>query len=114
MYHRECFEAYSREKIATKNFPLRCPNGDCNIELLPEEVNEYLSKELREKYDEFVFQNYVEKNMGDTSWCPTPGCQAVFTFDAALDNYKCPSCQKHYCLACKCEMHTGMSCKDYQ
>lgn len=52
--------------------------------------------------------------MEDTSWCPTPGCSAVFTFDAALTDYKCPACKKYYCLACKCEFHTGLSCQDYK
>jgi len=61
-----------------------------------------------------MFQVYVEHNTGDTSWCPTPGCQAVFAFDEALTNYKCPTCKKHYCLRCKCEMHTGVSCEEYR
>lgn len=61
-----------------------------------------------------MFQNYVEDHMRDTSWCPTPGCKAVFTFDEGLDNYKCPSCKKHYCLNCKCEMHVGVTCEEYQ
>ena len=74
MYHRACFEGYSKEKISTKTFPLRCPAEECAVELLPEEVSEFLSRELREKYDEFTFQNYVERNTADTSWCPTPGC----------------------------------------
>lgn len=46
----------------------------------------------------------------DTSWCPTAGCTSVFSFDEALDNYKCPACKKHYCLRCKCDYHYGMSC----
>ena len=52
--------------------------------------------------------------MEDTSWCPTPGCRVVFAFDAALTEYKCPTCLKHYCLSCKCEFHTGVSCEDYK
>ena len=40
-------------------FPLLCPTEECGVELLIEEVNEYLSRELRDKYDEFVFHNYV-------------------------------------------------------
>lgn len=61
-----------------------------------------------------MFQVYVEHNNMDTQWCPTPGCQAVFAFDEALTNYKCPTCKKHYCLRCKCEMHTGLNCEEYR
>lgn len=56
----------------------------------------------------------MESNAKDTSWCPTPGCQAVFCFDAALDNYRCPSCKHHYCLRCKCEMHAELTCAEYR
>lgn len=47
---------------------------------------------------------------GATSWCPTAGCTAVFESDEALDNYRCPACRKHYCLKCRCQYHTGMTC----
>ena len=52
--------------------------------------------------------------MEDTSWCPTPGCSAVFAFDEALTEYRCPACKKNYCLRCKCEYHQNMSCKEYK
>ena len=61
-----------------------------------------------------MFHSYVEGNLENTSWCPTPGCSAVFAYEGGLDNYKCPACKKHYCLACKCEMHNGITCKEYQ
>lgn len=53
-------------------------------------------------------------NTGNISWCPTAGCTAVFEFDEALDNYRCPACKKHYCLKCRCQYHTGMSCAEYR
>jgi hypothetical protein len=31
MYHRACFEGYSKEKISTKAFPLRCPAEECSV-----------------------------------------------------------------------------------
>jgi hypothetical protein len=74
----------------------------------------YIDGELKEKYLKFTFNKYVESNTGSVSWCPTAGCTAVFEFDEALDNYRCPNCHKHYCLKCRCEYHTGMSCAEYK
>ena len=56
----------------------------------------------------------MEKNVGNTAWCPTAGCQAVFEFDEDLDNYRCPACKKHYCLRCRCDYHVGMTCAEYK
>lgn len=52
--------------------------------------------------------------MEDTSWCPTPGCSAVFTFDEQLTEYACPTCKNKYCLRCKCEFHTEFTCEEYK
>lgn len=56
----------------------------------------------------------MELNHASTAWCPTAGCTAVFSFDEELDNYKCPACQKHYCLRCRCDYHYGMTCAEYK
>lgn len=110
MFHRNCLSEYSKEKIINKLIPFNCPQEGCKAEITGEEVGEFLPKDLKEKYDDFAFHNYVDAHMDDTSWCPTPGCSAVFTFDAALTDYRCPACKKHYCLACKCEFHTNFTC----
>jgi hypothetical protein len=114
MLHRQCFNAYAKEKINNKQIPFGCPQEDCRYEIAAEEINTFLAKELREKYEDFGFHNYVEEHMLDTSWCPTPGCSAVYAFDEALTEYKCPACSKHYCLSCKCEFHTNLTCEDYK
>ena len=66
------------------------------------------------KYYEFTFHTYVEKNVGNTSWCPTPGCTSVFSYDNVLEEFRCPACKKNYCLKCKCDMHYGVTCAEYR
>lgn len=56
----------------------------------------------------------MEKNDKFVSWCPTPGCTAVFSHEGDLDNYRCPVCKKHYCLSCRCEYHRGQTCAEYR
>ena len=49
-----------------------------------------------------------------SSWCLTPDCPFVFTYDEDIKEYKCPVCKKHYCLNCKCIFHHGQSCGEYR
>jgi len=74
----------------------------------------YIDGELREKYEKFSFNKFIEGNVSNFSWCPTAGCSAVFEFDEALNKYRCPSCKKHYCLKCRCLYHVGMTCAEYR
>ena len=87
---------------------------DCGKVLETRDIFEHVNEELKEKYERFTFNKFVEKQGSTTAWCPTPGCPAAFEFDDQLDNYKCPACHKHYCLKCRVEYHKGMSCQEYR
>lgn len=111
---KACLNGFWKEKILAKSFPLVCPLEECARETEQKEIEEYLFKMLKEKYSEFTFQKYVDKNVKTTSWCPSPSCKAVFACDEGLTEYRCPACGGRFCLACKCEMHEGETCEDYQ
>lgn len=53
---------------------------------------------------------------GDSiSWCPTADCGYMFFYEKDDDpRFRCPECHKEYCLNCRAEWHTDMSCKEYQ
>ena len=53
---------------------------------------------------------------GDASWCPTPDCKYAFIYDPENDSkeFNCPRCSKHYCLKCRVEWHTDLSCEEYE
>lgn len=86
----------------------------CGRKLGVTDIYGYIEGDLKEKYQKFSFNKFVEQNNSSTAWCPTAGCPAVFCFDEQLDNYRCPACKKHYCLRCKCEYHSGMTCAEYR
>ena len=87
---------------------------ECKSYLTVNDVEAYVDADLMEKYYNFSLNKYVESGNNMTSWCPTAGCSAVFEYDEALDNYRCPVCRKHYCLMCRTDYHYGMTCAEYR
>lgn len=79
---------------------MKCTEEGCEKDIPLNDIQEYIPKELLDKYYEFSLHNLVDKNHG-MNWCPTPGCRAIFEAEANLEEYRCPSCGKEYCLKCR-------------
>ena len=95
-----------------KNFPILCPEEGCIHEISINDIQDYINPALKEKYFEFSFHMFVEKNSRNTHWCKTPGCNAIYQIeDKGCQTYKCPSCKKAYCLNCRLEEHKGLTCE---
>ena len=80
------------------------------------DIKDFLNPETQQKWEEYTFKAAVETNPEDYSFCPTPDCSYVFVWQAGQDTneFMCPVCAKRYCLNCRCEFHTGQTCKEYQ
>jgi hypothetical protein len=42
------------------------------------DIYPYIDGDLKQKYENFSFNKFVEKNNTSTAWCPTAGCPAAF------------------------------------
>ena len=60
-----------------KKLKVLCPEDGCNQEIGIQDLQEYIPKELLEKYYDFSLQDFVDKNKV-MNWCPTPGCKGIF------------------------------------
>ncbi|KAL4481839.1 hypothetical protein ABPG74_007928 [Tetrahymena malaccensis] len=114
IYHKVCLSKHCNTLINEKQFPINCPHFKCLIPLQQNEIKKILSEVDFEKYEKFTLQNYIDSNADEFSWCPTPNCQYAFVIDSNQTYLKCPSCEKSYCLTCKCDFHEGQTCKEYQ
>lgn len=79
-------------------------------EISLDDMQEYIDKELRDKYYEFSLHLYVDQN-STMCWCPTPGCSAIFSIETHSNSYNCPSCKKTYCSKCRSPPHEGLRCE---
>ena len=80
------------------------------------DVADILEDDEVTKFSEYSFKRLIELHPEDYSFCPTPGCDYIFLWDKDSDSndFTCPHCEKHYCLNCRCDFHTGISCEQYK
>jgi len=89
-------------------------NG-CRREIEPLVVQGKLDGEHAKKYWDVAFARNLKKPEVPYSWCPTQGCKYFYIAPKPLlMMFRCPLCQKHYCLNCRAEYHRGQTCDTYQ
>ena len=113
-FHKPCLKEYFLTAIKEKKFPIKCPSDDCQEEVCYQDLVEILDRDDLDKFISFTFNNYVDMNNDELSWCPTIDCKYVFALDKDMKEFLCPLCTKNYCLNCRVEFHKGMSCAEYK
>jgi len=114
VYHNGCLGNYAKVKIDDRSFPIKCPEDNCRKEVFPGDLYEVLNNTYMQRFEQYTFQSYVDKNLNEVSWCPTADCQNVFEKSDNIHEFKCDSCGIHYCLDCRVEFHKGQSCKEWR
>ena len=89
-----------------------CPDASCKAEISDLDLKELLSEEDYEKYSAFALNSAVAAQK-DLSWCPTADCSYAFVLDKDQTEFECPTCKKHYCMACRVPFHEGLSCETF-
>ena len=115
--HKKCFEKYVEINVNENTLPIHCPS--CNNDIEPNTIEECLknidpSHQLLKKYEKFNLEKLLINNKDEFSCCPTPGCEYIFFFDGSDPHFKCPLCNKDYCIKCQDEWHTGVNCDQYK
>ena len=77
IFHPQCLNGYLKAQIQSNELDMRCPEEKCKKKMPPQDICSYIDGTLRDKYEKFMFNKYVENN-SSMSWCPTAGCTAVF------------------------------------
>jgi len=117
-----CFEAHVRSKIEEAIVKIICPLGNCDNAVTDDEVEELVSEEIFEKYQQFkveIEQNPLIKTC--------PGCSRIHHHpdlagstteeenDERPEELKvtCSKCQLVWCFACQAPWHHGLTCKEF-
>ncbi len=59
---------YFKGEIDNRKFPIKCPGAECKDEIVVEDLNEVMSKEYIDKFWEYTFSNYVDKNTEEVNF----------------------------------------------
>ena len=116
VFHIECFGNYVRSAIDARQVSIKCPD-ECKQEVEVDDFYSHLDKVYIKKFEDYSLKYYVDMHLNEVSWCPTADCKYVFVLEKNENEnteFNCPLCQKHYCLACKCEFHQEQSCQEFR
>ena len=118
--HGSCFIDYIEEELNNNRFPIKCPfcqnekSHEINYKLVHDNLIINDKDKLAKKLDNISLNFLSENNPDEVSFCPTPGCSYMCFFDKNEFHLNCPLCKKSYCLQCKAEWHTDLTCQEYQ
>ena len=112
--HDKCFDDYIKSQVEQNNLPIKCPS--CGKEVHPNFIQDSLNsnQELLKKYFKFSMNKFLNEYNNEYSSCPTPGCEYAFFFNQGEYHFRCPLCNKEYCLNCKDEWHKNLTCEEYR
>ena len=112
--HDKCFDDYIKSQVEQNNLPIKCPS--CGKEVHPNFIQDSLNsnQELLKKYFKFSMNKFLNEYNNEYSSCPTPGCEYAFFFNQGEYHFRCPLCNKEYCLNCKDEWHRNLTCQQYR
>eukprot|EP01125_Pyxidicula_operculata_P012128 TRINITY_DN397_c2_g1_i7.p1 TRINITY_DN397_c2_g1~~TRINITY_DN397_c2_g1_i7.p1 ORF type:complete len:558 (+),score=140.50 TRINITY_DN397_c2_g1_i7:117-1790(+) len=112
-YCRDCLKIYYESEINEKRLPIKCPK--CKTDVTDLDLQLILEPKLIEKYEKFSLEAVLEKNPNMFVNCLTTDCEyKVFRDTKDSPDFKCPLCQKRYCLNCRVPYHSGFNCEQYQ
>lgn len=114
LLHAACILDHIKFQVQSMIFPATCPLSNCRIEISTLDLQERLSPDDLALYEQNSFRYYVEKHTGDMLSCPTPDCSYVFSWSGESSEFRCPLCNKSYCLTCRTEWHTHLTCEQLQ
>ena len=116
VFHSACIKQYIEMKVKDRAYPILCPDTTCKLPLSNYDIQFLLDPNVLNEYFQGSFNKFVENNMSDYSYCPTPDCRYIFIFEQKNDppDFTCPVCSKRYCLNCKTQYHINMTCEEYR
>ncbi|RWS23071.1 E3 ubiquitin-protein ligase RNF14-like isoform X2 [Leptotrombidium deliense] len=113
---KDCIVLYVEHSVKARDVDsLLCPAIDCESELTFDLVRELIPRELLERYDECLFENYLDKSK-DIIWCPNVDCRCpiIMTSDHNSGVGLCPQCSFSFCTTCGEKFHGANPCLDFE
>lgn len=113
LLHAACINEHIMAQVMSMTFPVTCPLSNCRMEISSLDLQERLSADDLALYEQNSFTYYVQQHTGDLMNCPTPKCSFVFAWSGDGPEFQCPLCHKQYCLTCRVDWHSGLTCEQF-
>jgi hypothetical protein len=114
LLHTACILQHIMTQVQAMIFPVTCPLSNCRLEISALDLQERLSADDLALYEQNSFRHFVQEHTGDLQSCPSPDCSYVFSWIGDGSEFECPLCCRSYCLTCKTDWHTDLTCQQFK
>ena len=115
VYDHSCFISQCLYADSPQDFPLRCLGAasKCSTILSLAELESVLKRDAFDALLARSFTAHLRANPTAYRYCPTAGCETIYspTEDGAV--VTCPACLTAICSTCHVANHEGMTCGQY-
>ncbi|XP_045622435.2 E3 ubiquitin-protein ligase RNF14 isoform X1 [Procambarus clarkii] len=109
VFCKDCMASYFSVQISEGNIKfLMCPEDKCESEANPKQVQELVSEEMYQRWDEMLLNSTIS-SLGDMQPCPRYHCQYPATIEEGQG--QCPSCKFVFCGICRFGWHGVDPCR---
>eukprot|EP00929_Paragymnodinium_shiwhaense_P077155 TRINITY_DN39714_c0_g1_i1.p1 TRINITY_DN39714_c0_g1~~TRINITY_DN39714_c0_g1_i1.p1 ORF type:complete len:466 (+),score=65.26 TRINITY_DN39714_c0_g1_i1:73-1470(+) len=105
-----CLKQYIIMKVKEKTAPLKCCGLKCEAEIDSSLVLRIAGRQVADAHE----KDLVEAAMRNKTFCPFPGCGAVYDLDESVSQVQCLECWKVFCGNCRVAWHDGLTCEQYK
>ncbi|XP_064466144.1 uncharacterized protein LOC135377559 isoform X2 [Ornithodoros turicata] len=116
-HHSICKDCLKNTIATSENAEVQCPcfaedSQPCTMNILDDEIREILSPE---GYEAFLEKGLIEaeRKTANSFHCKTVNCRGWCIYDAEVNTFDCPVCEKPNCLRCEA-IHPDVTCEAYQ
>lgn len=119
-FSTDCWKDYLTKTLSEKKKDERvllisCLSQDCVASVGPDTVEKLAEPVLKEMYDIYLVESFMESNKDSLKWCPGPGCG-----EYAIEPYEDPSedfdvvcsCGYRFCWICQRKPHRPVTCNN--
>ena len=68
MFHNNCLFEYFELLINERKFPIKCPQENCNLEIVLQDLVEILDKNLMDKFYGYTLNKYIDDNLQEVNF----------------------------------------------
>ncbi|KAL0874698.1 hypothetical protein Bca101_024403 [Brassica carinata] len=118
-FSKDCWKDYLSKTLEKKEeersvLLISCLSQDCVASVGPDTIEKLAEPVLKEMYDRYLVESFMESNKDSIRWCPDPVC------DYAVEPHEDPSedfdvvcsCGYRFCWSCQLKPHRPVTCNN--
>ncbi|CAA7388113.1 unnamed protein product [Spirodela intermedia] len=118
IFCKDCIAGHVEAKVEENNFPIRCPDPECQIgQLDPDDCRGFIPPAVFDQWGLRLCESALAPPV--RFYCPFSDCSALLTNEGdeeggPLTESQCLHCERTCCAQCRVPWHAGLTCEEYR